>query len=348
MNAIGLWAGRVYGTNTGNLFVKLEQTPAGVSGTFHFNDAVTGVVIYSVNGSFADGTLQLEGDPIPTNREEETGGPINATAILTSQGNFRGEWRSSFGNAGTFELYPHDLPPPDQVRQSDVPIPEQLHTSRQTVGAIRLYAEDFRELVQVIRKDFVVGRLIVTYKTTEIESTRYVEEFEKEMTNLSKVQYLKFLIQEPEAHGINKLAIVELNSQGCNEAMVQGIYESWVMGKADILVNQLQRYEKSLVTNIKKYGLGINQLIVMAMLVLFPEVETLWQRSIFAIVVAGIALAFFGAHRRFLPNLILYTSPRKPNALRRAWPSILSWIIAATASLVAAVAFYLLTQQPPL
>ena len=64
--------------------------------------------------------------------------------------------------------------------------------------------------------------------------------------------------------------------------------------KPIILVNQLQRYEKSLVTNIKKYGIGINQLIVMAMLVLFPEVETLWQRSIFAIVVAGIALAFFG------------------------------------------------------
>jgi len=341
-----LWAGRVYGTNTGTLFVELEPAAAGITGTLRFMDTVFGLVIYEIKGTFDGGTLELEGDSEQAVPGVETG-RITAKAILTPQGNLRGQWQSSLGTAGTFELFPHDLPPADQGKQVGVPIPEQLHTARQSVGAVRLYTEDVHELSEVIRKDFAVGRLVVTYKSAGIENTRYLEDFEKEATNLGELQYLKLSIQEPEAHGINKLAVIELDSQGRNDVIVQGIYESWVVGKAETLARQLRRYEKSLVTNTKKYGLGLNQIIVIAMLVLFPEVEPLWRRGVFAVVVVGLLLALVWAHWRFLPTVVVYMSPRKPGALARAWPGILSWVIAATASLAAALAFYLLTQQPP-
>ena len=309
-------------------------------------DTVFGLVIYEIKASFDGGTLVLEGDPKQAPNGIETG-RITAKATLTPQGNLHGQWHSPLGTAGTFELYPHDAAPIDHGNQAGLPIPEQVHTSRQSVGAVRLYTEDVHELVQVVQKDFVVGRLIVTYKSQGIENTRYFENFEKEAPNLGEIQYLKLSIQEPEAHGINKLAVIELDCQGRNDVIVQGIYESWVIGKAETLTRQLRRHEKGLVTNTKRYGLGLNQLLIVAMLVLFPEVEPLWRRGIFAVVVIGLTFAHVWAHWRFLPNVVVYMSSRKTSALTRAWPSILSWVITATASLAAALVFYLLTQQSP-
>ena len=213
-------------------------------------DTAFGLVIYDVKGTFDGATLELEGDPKQAAPGIETG-RITVKAILNPQGNFRGQWHSSLGTAGTFELFPHDLTPADQGKNVGGPIPEQQHTARQSIGAVRLYMDDVRELVQTIRKDFSIGRLVVTYKSAEIENTRYFEDFEKVDASLGELQYLKLSIQEPEAHGISKLAVIELDSNGRNDVIVQGIYESWVVGKAETLARQLRRYERSLVTSVR-------------------------------------------------------------------------------------------------
>lgn len=342
-----LWAGRVFGTNTGNLFVELTPTADGLTGVLRFMDAAFGLVVYEVKGSFDGTTVTLHGEPKQASPGIETG-QIEAQAVLTPLGHLRGRWTSSLGTGGTFELFPHDLPPADQTKQSDSRVPEQLHTARLTVGAVRLYADDVRDLALVQRKDFSVGRLIVTYRSGGIENTRYFEDFEQGIKGISELQYLKISVQEPEAYGINKVAIIELDSQGRNDVIVQGIHESWVIGKSEALARQLRRYEKNLVTTTKKYGLGLNQFIFLAMLVLFPEIEPLWRRVLFAVIVVALIWAIFWAHQRFLPNVVVYVSPRKPGPFMRAWPTILSWLMTATASLAAALAFYLLTQRSPL
>ena len=348
MEKIGkLWAGRVFGTNTGNLHVDIEPTPDGLSGTLRFMDSAFGLVVYEIKGTFEEGTLIFEGEPKQAASGIETG-QLKAEAELTPQGSLHGRWESSLGTAGTFELFPHDLPPADQTKYIGSVIPEQLHTQRLTVGAIRLYAEDIREVVQMLRQDFLFGRLIVTYRSEGIENTCYFEEFENGAKNINETQYLKLSIQEPEAHGINKLAVIEFDSQGRNDIIVQGIYESWVIGKAEALARKLRRYEKSLVTNVKKFGLGLNQLIFVAMLVLIPEIEALYGRALFAVVVFGLLVTLVWAHQRFLPNVVVYTSSREPGPLKRAWPAILSWLIATTAALAAAMTFHLLMQQLPL
>jgi hypothetical protein len=341
-----LWAGRVFGTNTGNLFVELTPTADGLTGVLRFMDAAFGLVVYEIKGFFDGTTVKLHGKPNQAPPGIETG-EIEAQAVLTAAGHLRGRWASSLGTGGTFELFPHDLPPADQTKQPDSPVPEQLHTARLTVGAVRLYADDVRDLALVQRRDFSVGRLIVTYRSGGIENTRYFEDFEQGIKGISELQYLKISIQEPEAHGINKVAIIELDSQGRNDVIVQGIHESWVIGKSEALARQLRRYEKNLVTNTKKYGLGFNQFIFLAMLVLFPEIEPLWRRVLFAGIVVALLWAIFSAHQRFLPNVVVYVTPRKPGLLIQAWPSILSWLITATASLAAAIAFYFLTRRSP-
>ena len=180
MSEIGrLWAGRVFGTNTGNLFVELDQTEAGVSGTLRLLDTLYGLSIYEITGSIDGSTLEFEGEPKQVAPGVETGRFV-AKATLTPQGHFRGQWQTSIGTAGTFELYPHATHQADQTRGPDSAIPEQIRTVRQSVGAVRLYADDIRELVQAAQRDFAVGRVIVTYKSAGIENTQYFDEFEKQ------------------------------------------------------------------------------------------------------------------------------------------------------------------------
>jgi len=268
---------------------------------------------------------------------------LDVVAILTPEGNLRGEWKSSIGTAGTFEAYPHDIPPPVQRTGGAAQSPEQIYTSTISLGAIRLYAKDLSELVELIRKDFVVGRLVVTYALRGNEVTKYLEDFQAEAPTLGELRYLKVMIQEPEAYGVNKLVVVELNSLGRNEIRVQGINESWVVGKAEAIARVLRRFEKGLVTTYKKFGLTLNAMVFLAMLVLIPAIESLWQRAVFVVVVV-LLLSFLGSvHSRFIPNATLYLGEQEPTLPQRVWPTILSWIIAVTASVVAALVFYWLT-----
>jgi len=52
-------------------------------------------------------------------------------------------------------------------------------------------------------------------------------------------------------------------------------------------------------------------------------------------------------HKRFIPNTVIYLSPRKPGSLGRALPTISSWALAFTSALVAAVAYGLIKGEIP-
>jgi hypothetical protein len=344
MDRIGkLGAGNAYGTNTGNLFLELEPAGNGLTGTLRFLDSVFGLVIYEISGKFEAGTLDLAGKPAQVS-PGSAHGDITAKATLTPEGHLRGLWTSSLGTAGTFVLYPHDLADPQRSETQTSAVPEQLHSASRNLGAVRLYADDVRALARFVRKDFSVGRAIVTYAARGNEITRYMEDFEKDSSDLGDLRYFKLFISELEAHGLNRQVTVELNAAGSNQIRVQGVHESWVIGKTEAIARELFRYEKHLVTTYKKFGLGINQIFFLAMLVFIPEITAVWQRGIF--VAVGLVLLSFlwWTHAKLVPSTVLYMGPRTPSVLTRAWPTILSWSITASASLAAAYAFYLLTR----
>ena len=336
-----LWAGRVFGTNTGNVFVELKGDDKNLSGVLRFNDSALGLVVYDVSGSFDGTKLNLKGDATQSPPGVQTG-HIKIEGGLAPQGHIRGQWISTLGTGGTFELYPHDAAPDQSAKSS---IPEQLYSSRIPVGAVRLYPDDVRDTIEAMRKDFIAGsRIVATYKVGGVDTTKYLEDFWQEAAKLDELRYLKLAVQEPEAHGINRLVMIELDSLGGNGVLVQGIYESWVIGKAETIARQLRRYEQSSATNIRRLGIGLNQLIAFGALVAIPEIAWPWLRIGFVAALIAIVAAFNWTHRRFLPNAVIHMAKPSPGILERAWPSILSWLMAATASLAAAYVFYLLTR----
>jgi hypothetical protein len=210
------------------------------------------------------------------------------------------------GTAGTFEAYPHDQPAPDQQITPGSAPPEQFYTSTATVGAVRIYAEDLWELVEFIRKDFAVGRPIVTYTVRGNEVTKYFEDFRREAPDLGELKRFKLVIQEPEAYRINKVLVLELTAFGQNEIRAQGMDETWVTGKAEATARMLRTFEKTLVTTYKKFGLTLNQLILLAMLVLIPSIQLVWQRAVFVAAVIFLLQCLLWLHQRFIPNATLY------------------------------------------
>lgn len=338
-----LWAGRVFGTNTGNIFIEFSETEPNIIGVLRFMDSSFGLTVYEIVATYSD-KLRLTGKPkhIP---ENVVAGDLTAEAELTSEGRLRGKWQTSIGSGGTFDAYPHDIPSPNSENQANPSIPEQIHTKYVQLGSIRLFATDIEHLLNNIKKDFSIGRLIVTYSVHGTgEITDYAENLLKDKT-LKNLTYLKVNIQEPEAYGINRGVTLELRAHGSNDIRVQGVQESWVIGKAESLAAFLRTHESTFVTAYKKFGLNLNQLIFFAMLVLMPGIGTIENRGIFAFSVLALLSSLMWVHSKFIPNALISVSDKTPSWLARNWPPIISWLMAVVASVVASFIFYWITNK---
>lgn len=339
MSTIGkLWAGRLFGTNMGNLFVELNPIESEFTGIVRFMDDRFGLVLYAITGTFNGNTIEFKGKAVQS-PEGITNGEISARGVLTPEGQLRGQWSSTIGTGGTFTLHPHDSSP--QTESPPGLLPEQLHVATRTLGAIRLYADDVRELIGFLSKDFGQGRVVVTYRERGSEISRYASDLINELGRLGELRYLKLQIQEPEAYGINRFCSVELNASGTNDVRVQGVQESWVIGKAETISSFLKTRQKTLATTFRSFGLNINGFLVLGTMVALPELS-ISRRAIFVATIAILAWVISKSHSRFIPNALIYLSPRMTNALERAWPQILSWLIAATSALVASVIYGIL------
>lgn len=82
------------------------------------------------------------------------------------------------------------------------------------------------------------------------------------------------------------------------------------------------------------------------MLAGLPEL-TFWRRVAFIIFLALTVKAIAALHSRYIPNAVISLASRKPGWAERAWPQVLSWSIAATSTLAAAVAYGVLSGQLP-
>jgi len=157
-----------------------------------------------------------------------------------------------------------------------------------------------------------------------------------EASTLGTLTYLKLQIQEHEAHGINKVAVEELRRYGASEVRAQGVSESWAIGRAEAIAARLKRHENSLVTAYKKFGLNLNQALFLGMLILIPQFVSMAKRGAFVISVFAMLHALQWMHSRLVPHADIRVSSHAPSQFARIWPSMVSFLFAVIASIVAA------------
>ncbi|MGE6740669.1 hypothetical protein ACQKGC_10365 [Allorhizobium pseudoryzae] len=338
-----LWAGNIYGTNTGNVFVELESGEQDdLKGLIRIQDHLFGLALYDVSGKFDGKALTLRGQAKQGPDGVELG-EVEIAGTLTENGQIRGRWSSTLGTGGTFILHPHDQ---DQAPPKQGPSPERLHTAVREIGAVRLYAEDVKHLIQFIASDFGHQTVTVSFRERRTETNMYAVDFLKDIERLGEQRYLRLFIQEPDLFGVSKLVVIELNANGENEIRVQGAQESWVTGKAESLLAHMKSFERPLATSARKFGLNVNGLMLLFVVALIPDLD-FWRRIAFLAAVVIIAGAVVQLHKRLVPNTVIYLSPRKPGVLGRAMPSVLSWGLALSSALAAAIIYGFINGEIP-
>lgn len=323
------WAGRVWGTNVGNVFVTLDGEDGALTGTLRLNEPGVGIAVYAVQGAFNAPTLTLAGQP-EAEIEGVVLGQVSITGTMNAKGEIHGDWQTTIGSAGTFVLFPHATGEQTEAAQ---PV-AQFHTARFNFGAIEIDKDQITEIAESIQRDF--PSVIVTV-VAGTEQARYLDEFKQLQFTVDRAEIIKIFAQKPDETGANRVVSIEFGPQ-VNWAMTQGANEAWVLGRLETLKRDLKRYERTYITTFKRWGIGINQVVLLAAIVFLPSLGSLLDRAI----LMGVALALiFGInwlHSRYVPYASIYLRERKKGWLGKAWPRVASWGIGIVAAVVGTLA----------
>lgn len=319
------WAGKAWGTNIGNVFVLLEGDDNALTGVLRMNEPELGISVYSVQGSFDASLLKLIGKP-QVDGEGLVFGELTVSGTMNAKGELHGDWETTIGSGGTFVLFPHvgsELP-------RDPVMAEQFHVARHHFGAIELDRVQIIEIAENVRQDFPV--VIVTVGTGT-EQARYLDDFKNFQFIADKAETLKIFATKSDGAGSNQMVSIELGPFA-NAAMTQGPSEAWVLGRLETLKRDLRRFERTYVTNFKRWA---GQLLLLIAVVLLPSFASLTDRAIF--MGGGIALiaGVNWLHTQYLPFAGIYLREREEGLLRRVGPSVTSWVFAIVATVVAAL-----------
>lgn len=339
------WAGQISGTNTGNIFLLLDSTTNPITGTFRFLDDKYGIAVYAVTGEFNkfNKRLKLKGIPSSVSSESKLG-ELDIEGVLNARSEFQGRWESTVGTGGTFYLFPHPEGKNIIDLNTGAQTLAQFYTHTINLGALSLYENDVRRLIDVAMVDFEIGRAVVTYSGNGPEVTKYGSEFLANLPEDEEIRMLKINIQEPDVNNINKVVNIELDNFGSNSVTASGVRESWVIGKTSTVASSIRANENILVTSYKKFGLSLNQIIFFAMIVLMPSLPDMGARALFGIVVFTLLTILNWFHSKFIPNASINLTTAKASLFAKLWPTLVSWFVAASASLTAAVIFWWLTK----
>lgn len=328
-----LWAGHIYGTNTGKVFLEISGPNDNLVGTLRLADDQFGLAILEVGGSFADGVLNL-GAHVTEAPEGVTFGEVAATAKLQQNGTLSGEWKSTLGTGGAFQLFPHVGSRESALQPTG---PEQLYTTARDLGVLRLYKNDILALIAPLKSKFPTSKVVVSHTQRGADLAQYADEFEASLGSVDRLHWIKLNVQATDSPNTPRIVTIDLGSK-FNRVVTQGADESWVLGEAEAIASSLKEREQRLSTKIGKYGVNLNLLIALAALVVLPELPLLQRAGFAALVIVFLWLAA-NAQRAWIPNFVAELNEPTPSPLARAWLSILSWIISMTAGLAAAAAY---------
>ncbi len=184
-----------------------------------------------------------------------------------------------------------------------------------------------------IQREFKNAKVVVTV-VAGTEQSRFLPDFKAMAFNLDKAAVLKLFASEPEGSGVNRVISVEFGPQ-LNTAMTQGADEAWVLGMLERLKRSIRPFERSYATNIRRIGIGFNQLLLLAAFVFLPSLANFRERAIFMVGVLAIIFVMNWLHSRYLPMAAIYLRKRPQGLFSRLAPSVVSWLIALTAGAAA-------------
>lgn len=319
------WAGNLYGTDTANLFVDLTPGGEGFEGTARVSRGeaadVGGIKAHWFNGHL----IILPGDPAQ---------PFKANLEVLPNGSLWGTWEGKRGHAGIIALHPHAGPAGfGAASQSG---PQQLFTANRSLGALRLYDADVRQVIETMTADLSSKIVVATYGVGKDVRSEFAPDFLARGQSLGTISTLKLGASEQQPGGLANIITVDLDSSRGNSVQVQGPQEAWVMGTATAIERELRKRQKFLISTYREHGLSINAVGTLAMLVALPSIEAWQNRALFVAVIVAVLWGLAVAHRKTVPLLQVRMIAEPTGVLRRWFPSVASALWAVVAAVLVA------------
>lgn len=127
--------------------------------------------------------------------------------------------------------------------------------------------------------------------------------------------------------------LIELKRSEPNRLTITSPDVVWVDGKIVQIRNYLKRYEARLNYYYRKYGLFLNSIIFLSMLVWFPSIQDIRSRLYVVLFVVTVLTMLLILYRRLLPNTQIYVREKKASFWRRNRDHMLVYTITAIISL---------------
>ena len=309
------WAGQVYGTNVGNLFIALEGDNDSLKGKIRINEPNV-VAVYHVVGSYKNDSLLLTGEVSQSTRDDLKFGRITVNGKLGAEGRLRGDWESTIGTGGTFIAYPHDYENANDGSVIDSPtLPFEAHPVN--FGTLYLDREDIKKLLEILQADFSSNNIIISYETEGGKVSKYCGDFIKNNPKLQQSNEIKIYAQGNDGKNTFKSVSINLGIFGMNQLRVQGTEENWVLGINSKITTFLKKRSALFTTAYKKFGLSINTIIILAILIFTPDIKPTLIRGIFVTATIFILWILVEIHKKLTPLLKIFNE--KPTPFKAAW-----------------------------
>lgn len=327
-----LWAGKIYGTNTGNIFVELTEDGDRYKGLLRLLDDKFGVVVYNLTVDFDGANLQVLGEPKDA-PEGSTVAPLSAKVSLNERGEFSGVWQTELGNGGTLTLYPHDNS--KSANQPSADRPQQFFTKRHNFKSVVLTKSDLLQIAESFDSEFPDSDVIVSV-TTETNHSMYLKHFKDTQFTSDQAKSVKIHVQKPEGDGLSRVLAVEFG-QSENFVIAQSIDEAWAIGRVEKARLQIRPFERTYAISPTVQVLGITQIIFLVMLIYLPSLDSILDRTIYVAIVSLLIIGVSYLHSKLITNAKIYLTELRSRFLATSATKLFSWSMGIASTVLATI-----------
>ncbi len=335
-----LWAGNIYGTNTGNVFVEFTQQLGSteLKGTLRVDDHRYGLLTFLIAGAFDGSVFTLIGEPYKL-PEGVQSSKVSAKLNLNQQGVLSGTWVREDGAGGTMVLHPHTTP---QQFKSNIP---RLYNQRRELGTIRPTLKELKRVISTMQEETNNSAVVVSYGEDHRMETVLSQHFLDDDQKPSVLGKINLQVRSVQPNSLQRVISVELDADGVNQVRVEGPEQVWVNGVMDAIYSPLKATESRALTWVRRHGLVINQLLFLAALVWLPEVEVWENRAVVLALFIGAMFTIAQVHKRVIPNTKVMLSQNEASGWSRWLPDIAFAAITAIVGSLFSLAYSEFGQQ---
>ncbi len=303
-----LWAGRLFGTNVGNVFIKLDGPDDALVGTARVADADIGIVVYDIAAVFDGHKIEATGKPQPVPPNVKVG-DLKVTGELDGTGNIRGEWETTLGTGGPFVLFPHDnsaqqgpaaVPAVVEPNQSgpgealNKQEPPQIVQRTQTLPKFTIYRDELHDLIKAMAELYPSsGEPAIRAEIDGVDVNRLASAF-WDMALPREVPYIHISLSEGVAFAPRTINI-NLTQTACTFT-VSGSSSIWVNGVFDKVDRMLARRRGWWRQVFEKHALNLNGISLLVALTLAPSLDLLSRFVLMGMTIVFV-MAFWALHR---------------------------------------------------